>query len=56
MGIVIAAEHFDFVSYWKYVHEKTTFYEENYVDAKDVAIKFPEKKRNLIYIYLESWK
>lgn len=53
-GIVIAAEHFDFVSYWKYVHEKTTFYEENYVDAKDVAIKFPEKKRNLIYIYLES--
>lgn len=53
-GIVIAGAHFDFVSYWKFTHEKTTLYEENYVDARDVAIKFPEKKRNLIYIYLES--
>lgn len=30
------------------------FIGEHYVDPKDVSIEFPEKKRNLIYIYLES--
>lgn len=30
------------------------FIEEHYVDPADVAITFPEHKRNLIYIYLES--
>lgn len=29
-------------------------FEDYYVDAKDVKLKFPKKKRNLIYIYLES--
>lgn len=28
--------------------------EDNYVDPRNVEITFPEKKRNLIYIYLES--
>lgn len=30
------------------------FIQENYVDPATVKITFPEKKRNLIYIYLES--
>ena len=30
------------------------FIYQNYVDPKTVDLKFPEKKRNLIYIYLES--
>ena len=30
------------------------FIYQNYVDPKTVELKFPEKKRNLIYIYLES--
>ncbi len=30
------------------------FYFDQYVDPKDVEITFPEEKRNLIYIYLES--
>ena len=30
------------------------FIELNYTDPKNVSITFPEKKRNLIYIYLES--
>ncbi len=30
------------------------FVYKNYVDPKTVELKFPEKKRNLIYIYLES--
>lgn len=33
---------------------KTNFYEENYVDASKVKLTFPEKKRNLIHIYVES--
>ncbi len=32
----------------------SAFIEENYVDPKTTSIRFPEKKRNLIYIYLES--
>ena len=31
-----------------------TLYEEEYVDPAQVNIQFPEKKRNLVYIYLES--
>ncbi|WP_051207544.1 sulfatase-like hydrolase/transferase [Butyrivibrio sp. AE3006] len=31
-----------------------TFIEDNYVDPQSVNIDFPEKKRNLIYIYMES--
>ena len=32
----------------------TTFYEENYISPKDVTFTFPEHKKNLIFIYLES--
>ncbi len=32
----------------------STFIEENYVDPSSTEITFPENKRNLIYIYLES--
>lgn len=53
-AIVIVSGHFDLVSYWKFLNEKTTLYEEYYVDGRDVRLIFPEKKRNLIYIYLES--
>lgn len=34
--------------------ENSTFIEDNYVDPAKVDIQFPEKKRNLIFIYLES--
>jgi len=33
---------------------KSDFIEENYVEPNEVGIKFPEKKRNLVYIFLES--
>lgn len=35
-------------------NEFSTFIDDNYVDLRDVDIVFPEKKRNLIYIFLES--
>lgn len=37
-----------------YYFEQTEIYENHYVDAKQAEIRFPEKKRNLVYIFLES--
>ena len=34
--------------------QKTTIYEDEYINPDNVNIKFPEQKRNLIYIFLES--
>lgn len=42
------------IEYLKLQRLNSTFIEENYVSPKDVTITFPDKKRNLIYIYLES--
>lgn len=40
---------------WVYLKlHQTNIYSDYYVDPKDVNIEFPEQKRNLIYIYLES--
>lgn len=35
-------------------NEESTFIQDNYVDPRSVQITFPEQKRNLIYIFLES--
>lgn len=32
----------------------SSFIDDNYVNPKDVTLTFPEKKRNLVYIFLES--
>lgn len=40
--------------YLKYRNKKSSFIEDNYVSPEGVGISFPEKKRNVIYIYLES--
>lgn len=45
---------FNIKGYIKSQNQKSTFIEENYVDPKDVKLEFPEEKRNLIYIYIES--
>ncbi len=34
--------------------DDSPFIEDNFADPKNVEIRFPEKKRNLIYIYMES--
>jgi len=61
LGIIIGAYaliegylHFEYGEYYKYTHENTELYEQYYVDGRNVTLKFPEKKRNLIYIFLES--
>lgn len=40
--------------YLKYRNKNSSFIENNYVSPEGVDIVFPEKKRNVIYIYLES--
>lgn len=42
------------VSYVGAQSAKSDFIEEHYVDPETVKLTFPEEKRNLIYIYLES--
>lgn len=47
-------EHFEVIDYYHYTHESTTLYEDHYVDGREINLVFPQKKRNLIYIFLES--
>ena len=57
-GAVGAALHmenrFGLISYLDAQRHPDGFIEENYVDPSKTALAFPEQKRNLIYIYLES--
>lgn len=52
--IVHAAFNVELVQYLFYTNQETGLYEEHYRDPKEVDITFPEEKRNLIYIFLES--
>ncbi len=55
VGLVIhAAFNVEMVQYIINSHRVTCLYEEEYRDPNEVNITFPEEKRNLIYIYLES--
>ena len=61
LGLVLTAgaagyawNRLDMGGYVKNQLDDSTFIEDNYVDPEDVDIEFPERKRNLIYIYLES--
>ena len=49
-----AAVRTEFVKFLYYLGSPSVFYEETYVDPRNVQITFPEEKRNLICIYLES--
>ena len=40
--------------YIRFQNSKSTLIEDNYVNPKEVNIKFPEIKQNLIYIFVES--
>lgn len=45
---------FSVPSYVQALSQSSQLFEEHYVDPANVKITFPEKKRNLIHIYLES--
>lgn len=52
--IGFAAVHSGLVRYLTNHNQVSGLYETEYVDPNSVSITFPEQKRNLIYIYLES--
>ncbi|MCI8834900.1 MAG: sulfatase-like hydrolase/transferase [Ruminococcus sp.] len=49
-----AWERLDIANYSENKSTYSTFIDDNYVDPATVELQFPEKKRNLIYIFLES--
>lgn len=52
-SFITADKNFNVLSYVKNQYEDSLFIEENYVEPS-TNTTFPKKKRNLIYIYLES--
>ena len=55
MGLLIhAAFNVEFVDFLIHSNSTGLLYQDEYVDPKDANITFPEEKRNLIYIMLES--
>lgn len=52
--LLLAAIRVGLFSYILNLFRSSTFIEEHYVDGKTIEITFPEVKRNLIYIYVES--
>ena len=53
-AIVWASVHLSIPEYLRNRGDNSTFVEDHYADPNRTAMTFPEKKRNLIYIYLES--
>ncbi len=51
---VVTTVKLDLIRFFRDQMEDSSFIEDNYVDPKKTHLTFPEKKRNLIYIYLES--
>lgn len=49
-----AAIETELTKFLYYMHNPSTFYDSYYRSPEDVDITFPEKKRNLIYIFMES--
>ena len=54
LSIIDAWDSISLGSYLSSQLHSSKFIEENYVDPKGIELHFPEKKRNLIYIYMES--
>ena len=53
-GFLLVYEGLGVKEYLETKSMKSYFIEENYVNGDDVAVTFPEQKRNLIFIYVES--
>ncbi|MBO5421137.1 MAG: LTA synthase family protein [Clostridia bacterium] len=53
-GIVYGVKEFQLLTLYDMYFTESTFIEDNFADPREVKMQFPEKKRNLIHIYLES--
>ncbi|HIY58966.1 MAG TPA: LTA synthase family protein [Candidatus Tetragenococcus pullicola] len=54
LGLSMSVREIGYADIKAYYFEKTDLYEKYYVDPQKVNFEFPEKKRNLVYIFLES--
>lgn len=54
VSFIVFAFNLGLFEYIYHQMKTTEIYDEYYVNPKDVEITFPQKKRNLIYIYMES--
>ena len=55
MGLILhAAVDVDLLDYLESLSHASTLFEDEYRDPDNVQITFPEQKRNLIYIFMES--
>ena len=54
ISIIFSSYHLRIFDFLKSQISKTTIFEYYYVDARNINYKFPENKRNLIYIFAES--
>lgn len=53
-SLVFAIFNYDVYGFLKNAIQKTDLYDMYYVNPKEVNITFPDKKRNIVHIYLES--
>lgn len=53
-GLAFGITRFNLMDLYAAYVSGTSYIEDNYADPTEVKITFPEKKRNLIHIYLES--
>ncbi len=54
-AVLFSVFKLDLIHFIKYnLKPDATFYQEKYIDPKNVIFSFPQKKKNLILIYLES--
>ncbi len=54
VNIINVAEPLGVIEYYEHTRQTTSLYEDNYVDASTVDFSFPDEKRNIIFIQLES--
>lgn len=54
LSLTVAWIHLDFGTWLVNRNRDSSFIEDHYVDPSETQLTFPETKRNLIYIYLES--
>ncbi len=55
VSLIFSASSFVSLPEWLFAKfRRTTLYEEHFVNPENVTLTFPEQKRNLIYIFLES--
>ena len=55
LSLIKSANDIGLVKYIKYNYlSNSDFFKKNYIDTRKVKLTFPENKRNLVYIYVES--